>query len=387
MNIKSLVRLPWKIKDVVRAMRGDIAESRQAMAQLLQMIAALEARHGNLELRHGELLDVLQEKDERWERKTHSTHEELLAEIREQGLLTEIAARLPARAAAEMKLRDQLPAPLPRQPGVSVLITCWNHAGYLGVAVASAIATLDRLPVPGEVLILDDASRDGSRETGMKVASADERIRLISSAENLGLPHAHNVLLSQARFLHAMILDSDNQLVPSGVAALYESARQTGAVLAYGNIVQLDHAGSVTGVISNERVSPDLLKFNWIDAMALVRTDRVLELGGYDGQWLYGMEDWELNQRLYSLGERMVFVPVLVGKYTSSPLSMIHEAPVGTRHRRAVRIFNSGDAANSGSFRACVYHPSTGVLWAGAAGHRPRWNCRSRLFRDGRPHA
>ena len=127
------------------------------------------------------------------------------------------------------------------------------------------------------------------------------------------------MLLSQARFLHAMILDSDNQLVPSGIAALYESARRTGAVLAYGNIVRLDHAGSVTGVISNERVSPDLLRFNWIDAMALVRTDRVLELGGYDGQWLYGMEDWELNQRLYNLDERMVFVPVLVGRYMSSP--------------------------------------------------------------------
>ena len=246
--------------------------------------------------------------------------------------------------------------------------------------MATAIAALDSLPAPGEVLILDDASRDGSRETAMKLASGDERIRLISSGENLGLPHARNVLLSQARFLHAMILDSDNQLVPSGIAALYESARRTGAVLAYGNIVRLDHAGSVTGVISNERVSPDLLRFNWIDAMALVRTDRVLELGGYDGQWLYGMEDWELNQRLYNLDERMVFVPVLVGRYMSSPLSMIHEAPLGTRHRRAVRIFNSGDAADSGSFRACVYHPSTGRCGQATAGQRPGWNCRSRLF-------
>ena len=49
--------------------------------------------------------------------------------------------------------------------------------------------------------------------------------------------------------------------------------------------------------------------------MALVRTDRLLELGGYDCQWLYGLEDWELNQRLFSLGEPMAFVPVLVGKY------------------------------------------------------------------------
>ncbi len=44
--------------------------------------------------------------------------------------------------------------------------------------------------------------------------------------------------------------------------------------------------------------------------------------------WLYGLEDWELNQRLFSLCEPMVFVPVLVGKYTTLPLSMLREAPL-----------------------------------------------------------
>ena len=68
------------------------------------------------------------------------------------------------------------------------------------------------------------------------------------------------MLLSQARFEHAMILDSDNQLVPSGVATLYASARQTGAVLAYGNILKVDPSGSVMGVISNERVTANLLE-------------------------------------------------------------------------------------------------------------------------------
>ena len=111
MNIGSLARLPWKIKDVVRAVRRDIAASRHTMAQVLQMIAALEAKHGDLELKHNELIDVLLENDRRWERTRRSSHEELLAEIREQGLLTETAARLPARAAAERKLRDQLPSP------------------------------------------------------------------------------------------------------------------------------------------------------------------------------------------------------------------------------------------------------------------------------------
>ena len=36
------------------------------MAQVLQMIAALEAKHGDLEHKHNELIDVLLENDRRW---------------------------------------------------------------------------------------------------------------------------------------------------------------------------------------------------------------------------------------------------------------------------------------------------------------------------------
>jgi len=366
MTIKSLVRLPWKLKAVLRSMRQDLADSRRTMAELLQMISALELGHEELteELRRERLQD-------RTEEIMSSLRELLLGEIREQGLLAETAARFSARAAAELKLRDQLIPPPSRQRGVSVLITCWNHAGFLGRSVASAIATLESLPVPGEVLILDDASRDGSRGVAQELARADEGICLIPSGEHLGLPRARNVLLSQARFEHAMILDSDNQLVPSGIATLYAAACQTGAVLAYGNILQVDQSGSVVGVISNERVTANLLTENWIDAMVLVRTDRLLELGGYDCQWLYGLEDWELNQRLFSLCEPMVFVPVLVGKYTTLPLSMLHEAPLSSRYRRGLRIFGSVDATDSARYRACIHHPAVGTIWASAGWSSP----------------
>jgi len=345
MKLMSLVRLPWKMQEVLRSMRRDLADSRR-------MISVLE-------LRHGEMTEEIS-----------SLSERLLGEIREQGLLMETAARFATRAAAEMKLRNQLTPPPPRAAGVSVLITCWNHAGFLRRSVASAIATLESLPVPGEVLILDDASRDGSREVAQELARADQRIRLIQSDENLGLPRARNVLLSQAGFEHAMILDSDNQLVPSGIATLYVSARQTGAVLAYGNVLKVDQCGSVMGVMSNERVTANLLKENWIDAMVLVRTHRLLELGGYDCQWS-ALEDWELNQRLFSLGEPMVFVPVLVGKYTTLPLSMLHEAPLSSRCRRAWRIFGSVDAMDSSRYRACIHHPAIGTLWASTGWSSP----------------
>jgi hypothetical protein len=258
MNIKPLIHLPWKLWNALRSLRRDLAEILRILAEIAPAISALRSEE------------------------MASLRETLIGEIREHGLLAETAARFSLRTAAEMKLRSRLTTPQTRRRGVSVLITCWNHAGYLSRSVASAIAAIDALPAPGEVVILDDASLDGSREVAADLAGRDERIRLIAADENLGLPRARNILLSQARFEHAVILDSDNQLVASGIDLLFAAARQTGAVLAYGNVVRVDESGSVIDVIGNERASANLFRENWIDAMAMVDTGRLLELGGYD---------------------------------------------------------------------------------------------------------
>jgi polysaccharide pyruvyl transferase WcaK-like protein len=359
MNIKSLIGLPIRLKNVLRTMSRDLEETRQIVAELVKQLAAVRSE------------DLISLRASLESLKSIESIESLREEIREQGLLMETAARISSRAAAELKLRSRLARPTTRQRGVSVLITCWNHAGFLSRAVESATQALDLLPVPGEVLILDDASRDGSRALAQEWARADRRIVLISSDENLGLPRARNVLLEQARFEHAMILDSDNELVPTGIPLLYSAARRTGAVLAFGNIVKVDESGSVTSVISNERPGARLLTENWIDAMGLVNTDRLNELGGYDCHWLYGMEDWELNQRLLVLGEPMAFVPVLVGRYSTLRFSMIHEAPLSTRHRRGLRIFGSFGALKPTEFRACIYHPDLGPIWTSAGWSSP----------------
>jgi hypothetical protein len=42
MNINSLWRLPWKLKDALRAVRRDVADSRRMTAELARMIATLK---------------------------------------------------------------------------------------------------------------------------------------------------------------------------------------------------------------------------------------------------------------------------------------------------------------------------------------------------------
>jgi len=346
MNFRWWVDLPRRACESIRSGRAELAECHRLLEELARSTLALEGEHRALQAE----IDLLRDT--------------FLDEVREQGLLQITAAGFAARAAAEEKLRARLSAPARRTEGLSILVTCWNHAEHLERSVASAVASLAALRADGEVLILDDASRDGSREIAAELAKADARVRLIASHDNLGLPRARNVLLSQARCEHALILDSDNQLIPSGVAALYESARRTEAVLAYGNILNVDATGKCLDVLSNQRLTPAIRKCNWIDAMALLRTERILELGGYDGQWLYGLEDWELIQRLFALREPVLFVPVLMGRYSTLPGSMLRQAPTSIRRRLDERMFGTARHDDDARYRAGVHHPAIGTLWS-----------------------
>lgn len=95
----------------------------------------------------------------------------------------------------------------PPAPLVSVLISCYNYGRFLAQAVNSA---LNQSHPNVEVLILDDASTDNTREVA---ESYGTRVRYLS------LPHggqatALNTGLQQARGEYCVFLDADNYLAP-----------------------------------------------------------------------------------------------------------------------------------------------------------------------------
>lgn len=283
-------------------------------------------------------------------------------QLQEHSLLMETALRGPQQAAAEALLHTQLPPCTSRIPGLSVLVPCWHHGGLLEQAVESALQSLNELEGPGEVIVLDDASRDESRKVARTLAYHDSRVQIIESDANLGLARARNVLLGQARHHHAVMLDADNRLIPGGVKALFESAIQTSAVLAHGTIIAVDESEKAIGLMSHRPVAPELADQNWIDALAIVQTERLLELGGYEAGLLTAICDWELVLRLMRLGEPIVQVPTPVGIYRSSNLSMIHDAVDRQRVRRLQRMYAIDGAPSENKILSAIHHPATGYL-------------------------
>jgi asparagine synthase (glutamine-hydrolysing) len=105
-------------------------------------------------------------------------------------------------------------------PELSVVIVNWNTQGLLRDCLASVARHLSA--VPHEVLVVDNASSDGS--PGM-VASEFPRVRLIRNAENVGFARANNQAMREARGKWLLLLNSDTRLVDDSVARLFVIVR------------------------------------------------------------------------------------------------------------------------------------------------------------------
>jgi len=275
------------------------------------------------------------------------------------------------RDAATAELISGLATQSSRVEGLSVMIITWNHGAWLPRAIESARYSLDRLPEAhkGQVLILDDASND---ETPALLASlqGDPQIRVIRSSVNLSLTRARNVLLAACPTTHAVILDADNRLSPSGVVQGFEVAMQYRPAITFGHV--LASSENVSGRRTEWDAfayapSPQSLRNGQsFDSMAIIDVQAVLQSGGYstDPQLAGVADDFELLLRILRQGRLVAFVPEVLGYYRKSVLRHSTTAAdfPSVKNRIARRyLYDDPDFDLFALFGA---HSSTGILWA-----------------------
>jgi glycosyltransferase involved in cell wall biosynthesis len=99
---------------------------------------------------------------------------------------------------------------------VSVVIPCYNYGHFLEDAVASVLD--DQEGVDVRVLIIDDASPDGSAEVARKIAARDPRVEVTVHAVNKGHLATYNEgLLDWAEGDYSVMLSADDQLTPGAL--------------------------------------------------------------------------------------------------------------------------------------------------------------------------
>ena len=176
---------------------------------------------------------------------------------------------------------------------VSVVVPCYNYGHFLPDCVASA---LDQPGVEADVVVVDDASTDGSGDRAEQLAEADGRISVIRHARNMGHIATYNDGLKAAGGEYLVLLSADDLLSPGSLAraaALLEEKPSVGLV--YGRSVQFvgDPPKGPVGPLQSWTIwdGDQWLKMRWRTARnciwspeAMIRATVQRQIGGYNSQ-------------------------------------------------------------------------------------------------------
>lgn len=91
-------------------------------------------------------------------------------------------------------------------PQVSVLIAAWKAEATLARAIASALAQT----VPVEVMVVDDASPDGTAQVAESTAAGEPRVKVLRQDSNRGPSTARNEGLARTDAPWITVLDADD---------------------------------------------------------------------------------------------------------------------------------------------------------------------------------
>lgn len=207
---------------------------------------------------------------------------------------------------------------------ISVIIAAYNAERYIAKAIESC---LSQTYAPHEIIVIDDASTDG---TAAVAESFPSPVRVIRLAENMGVAAARNRGVQASTGDWLAFLDADDWFLPDKLELQRRCALEhKQAVLIYTAFYT-----SRDGVESPARFNPPkvlepMLRYRCAFHVGTVALRReAFELvGGFDSS-LRGTEDWDLWLRLaarYSV-ELFAAVPEPFAVYRTTPGSLSSNA-------------------------------------------------------------
>jgi glycosyltransferase involved in cell wall biosynthesis len=183
---------------------------------------------------------------------------------------------------------------------VSVVVPTRNRSALLSLALASV---LRQRGVEIEVIVVDEASSDGTAEVLAAAAAGDARLRVVRHDTPRGVSAARNRGAAEARGEWVAFLDDDDLWAPDKLARQLDSARAALRHWAYTGSVNITNACRIIyGVppMAPEEVVAALPHYNAVPGGGsnVVMRHRVWkEIGTFDTR-LRNTEDWELWIRL-----------------------------------------------------------------------------------------
>lgn len=207
---------------------------------------------------------------------------------------------------------------------VSVIIVNRNGMEFVDACLRSV---LNSAYTDFEVIFVDNASTDGSREHVQKAFSQEPRLRVVVNEGSLGPAVGRNRGIAAAGGRYIAFLDNDTEVDPSWLrelAAVLDADPSIGAaqskLLKIGERDVFDYAGDFLtslGFLSERaRGAKDTGQFDRVSdifsaksAASIIRRDVLDKVGGFDEDFYMYLEETDLCWRVWLAGLRVVFVP------------------------------------------------------------------------------
>ncbi|SPR97617.1 glycosyltransferase [Cupriavidus taiwanensis] len=205
------------------------------------------------------------------------------------------------------------------KPEISVLLPTFRR-GASGMFLESVKSILSQTLRNLELIIIDDASSDGTFEQIVDIQKLDSRVSCLRHPKNLGLPAISEYEgYLRARSERISFAFDDTTFNPDALERLLEESKRTPHAVVFGHI-ELPMRDAFTGVITTvklgSQISQGLLRSsNFIPNSAVLVPRHILEdVGLYDPHIVLARVcDWDLWRRIAERYE-LRFVDVSVGR-------------------------------------------------------------------------
>ena len=222
----------------------------------------------------------------------------------------------------------------------SVVVPNWNGREWLPRCLEALAA---QSLTPGEVIVVDNGSGDGSLDY---LREAHPEVRVLELGRNTGFAHAVNRGIDAARAPLVALVNTDvvlaadwlARLVPAleadpgaaSVACKMVSLADPGEVYDAGDILRRDGACEQRGRYARDdgRWDEPGEVFGACAGAALYRREAVLGVGGFDERYFAYLEDVDLALRLRLVGWRCRYEPA-VARHAGGGSS--HQLPGGAQ--------------------------------------------------------
>lgn len=195
---------------------------------------------------------------------------------------------------------------------ISVVIPTRNRRARLSSAVRSA---LDQTWPRVEVIVVDDASTDGTPELLQALAAEDERVRVIRNEAPCGGPCSRNTGIAAATGPYIAFLDDDDLWMPSKLRVQHDlmKADPGASAVSCGFVIEFSSWRRRTVRLPPPKESGEILRVNYLGGASMCLTTKVVlaAVGGFDPE-LRSCQDWDLWIKLCDAGRVLACGEILV---------------------------------------------------------------------------